>query len=476
MLFNSLQFLLFFPIVTVIYFLIKGNQVRWLWLLLASCYFYMAFIPAYLLILFVVILIDFSAGILIEKSQGSTREVWLIVSLIANIGLLAVFKYFNFLNSNIAQIFSLLHLNYSIPGLAFILPIGLSFHTFQSMSYTIEVYRGNYPAQKNILLYSLYVMFFPQLVAGPIERPFNIFPQFSIFHKFDANRVAAGLKLMVWGFFKKMVIADRLSMFVDEVFNTPKTHHGWSVIIAVFFFAIQIYCDFSGYTDIAIGAARILGINLMTNFNFPYFSKSVNEFWHRWHISLSTWFRDYLYIPLGGSRVVKWRWYYNLFITFLISGLWHGAAWTFIIWGGLHGLAVIFEVLTKKARLRIKEYIGAKIYGLSGAVITFCYVSFAWIFFRASSLENAVLILKNMFNKLGDFHLVTNTFGAPYFKTCILVIFILAAYDFIDSRWKVYTLLEKKPFVFRMLVYNLLVAGVLFLGIYTKQEFIYFQF
>ena len=286
--------------------MIRSNTYRIYWLLLASCYFYMAFIPYYIIILFVVILIDYSAGIKIEKCIGRARRSWLIASLMANIGLLAMFKYYNFFNSNIEQIATLLNWNYGIPYLRLILPIGLSFHTFQSMSYTIEVYKGNYKAEKNLAIYALYVLFYPQLVAGPIERPQNLLPQFRENHRFDYQNVRTGLMMMLWGLFKKIVIADRLSIYVNQVYSNPDKYHGWAVLVAIFFFAFQIYCDFSGYSDIAIGAARVMGIRLMTNFDYPYSAKSISEFWHRWHISLSTWFRDYFYISLGGNRVGKW--------------------------------------------------------------------------------------------------------------------------------------------------------------------------
>ena len=332
MLFNSINFIFFFIIVTFLYFALK-HKYRWFLLLGSSCYFYMAFVPIYILILGFTIVIDYFAGIFLETSRGKKKRLFLLASLIANIGVLCIFKYYNFLNTNLSILLHGAGYQNPIPYLSILLPIGLSFHTFQAMSYTIEVYRGNQKAERNFGIYALYVMFYPQLVAGPIERPQNLIHQFYEKHTFDYSRVVAGLKLMLWGLFKKIVIADRLAIYVNAVYNNPTHHSGITLILATVFFAFQIYCDFSGYSDIAIGAAKIMGFKLMTNFNRPYFSRNISEFWKRWHISLSTWFKDYLYISLGGRRVSIPRWYFNLLFVFLVSGLWHGANWTFLIWG-----------------------------------------------------------------------------------------------------------------------------------------------
>ena len=318
MLFNSFHFVLFFVVVTSLYFVLP-HRFRWFLLLASSCYFYMAFIPVYLLILGFTIIIDYFAGIWLEKTQGKERKYFLIASLIANIGVLAVFKYYNFLNTNLSELLSSIGYINQIPNLSIILPIGLSFHTFQAMSYTIEVYRGNQKAERNFGIYSLYVMFYPQLVAGPIERPQNLIHQFYEKHYFEYARVVEGLKLMLWGLFMKLVIADRLAIYVNAVYNNADQHSGKTLALATVFFAFQIYCDFAGYSNIAIGAAKVMGFKLMTNFNRPYFSRSISEFWKRWHISLSTWFRDYLYISLGGNRVKVQRIYLNLFLVFVIS-------------------------------------------------------------------------------------------------------------------------------------------------------------
>src|SRR6185437_1472294 len=291
MLFNSFAFLVFFIIVTSVYFLLP-HKYRWVWLLAASCYFYMAFVPVYILILGGTIVIDYFAGIWISKSEGKRRKMFLVLSLISNIGVLAVFKYYNFLNENLTFLLHGAGFQNPIPFLSIILPLGLSFHTFQAMSYTLEVYRGNQQVERHFGIYALYVMFYPQLVAGPIERPQNMLHQFHEKHEFDYDRLKSGIALMVWGLFKKMVIADRLGLFVNQAYDNAHEYQGIPLIIATFFFAFQIYCDFSGYSDIALGAARTIGFKLMLNFNYPFISTTVGDYLRRWHISLSTWFND----------------------------------------------------------------------------------------------------------------------------------------------------------------------------------------
>jgi len=400
MLFNSFHFLLFFPIVTIAYFLLP-HRFRWILILSASCYFYMTFIPKYIFILATTITIDYFSGLGLEKLEGNKRKWLLALSIISNIGMLAFFKYFNFANENMLSLAHFIGWNYPIKTLEIILPIGLSFHTFQSLSYTIEVYRGRQKAERHFGYLATYVMFYPQLVAGPIERPQNILHQLHSEQKFDYQRVADGLKWMAWGMFKKVVIADRMALLVDHVYNSPTDHSGPALVFATLAFAIQIYCDISGYSDIALGSAQVMGIKLMKNFDHPYFSKSIPEFWQRWHISLSTWFRDYLYIPLGGNRVTQPRWVLNLFLTFLISGLWHGANWTFVIWGALHGLYIVFFGLTEKfwrqvsSVLRIDRF--QKLANAFSTLVTFSLVTYAWIFFRANNLSDAIYITKGLF-------------------------------------------------------------------------------
>jgi D-alanyl-lipoteichoic acid acyltransferase DltB (MBOAT superfamily) len=393
MLFNSIPFLIFFPVVTLLFFLLP-HAMRWVLLLAASCFFYMFFKPEYILILLFTIIIDYYAGILLENEPDKVRrKKFLILSLVANIGVLAVFKYYNFINGNITGVASLLGFRNPSPDLNMLLPIGLSFHTFQAMSYTIEVYRGHQKAERHFGIYALYVMFYPQLVAGPIERPQNVLHQFYVRQEFNYHNAVHGLNLIVYGLFKKIVVADRLSEYVNQVYGHVENASSLSATLAVCFFSIQIYCDFSGYSDIALGTARFMGFDLMTNFKRPYLAATISEFWSRWHISLSTWFRDYLYIPLGGSRVGKWFWYRNVLIVFLVSGLWHGANWTFIVWGALHGFFNVFGIITTDLRGRLAEVVGLTrlpaLRRLLSQLSVFVLVTFAWIFFRAENFAKA---------------------------------------------------------------------------------------
>ncbi|MCB0338516.1 MAG: MBOAT family protein, partial [Bdellovibrionales bacterium] len=398
MLFNSIEFLIFFPFVALLYFLSPHSK-RWIVLLAASCYFYMAFVPVYILILSFTILIDYFVGRYLEVVEGKRRKQLLVASLFANLGVLFAFKYFEFFSENVNLALQFIGLTQWIPTFKILLPIGLSFHTFQSLSYIIEVYLGRQKAEKHLGYYALYVMFFPQLVAGPIERPQHLLHQLHEKHKPNLDRTIEGLKLIVWGFFKKIVVADRLALFVDEIYGAPQSFSGAPLIIATYFFAFQIYCDFSGYSDIAIGSARILGIDLMQNFRTPYFSKSIAEFWRRWHISLSTWFRDYLYIPLGGNRGSTFMWCRNLLIVFILSGIWHGANWTFAVWGLLHGMFLVCAVGSKRVLSRVRENLYVpSLPGFVKILITFHIVLLSWIFFRANSISDACYVLYHLFS------------------------------------------------------------------------------
>lgn len=336
MLFNSFEFLLFFPIVCVLYFLLGKNKYRNPFLLLASYYFYMNWKPIYAVLILTSTILTYVCGLLVEKNSGEKKkQKWfLISSLVLNFGILFIFKYFNFINESIFIVLSTTGLKWTVPNLDVLLPVGISFYTFQAVGYSIDVYRGTIKAERNFITYALFVSFFPQLVAGPIERAKNLLPQFHSEHHFDADDVIEGIKQMIWGFFMKLCVADVLSSYVDAIYNNVANHNGTSMLLATLFFTIQIYCDFAGYSNIAIGVARVMGYRLMENFKQPYFALNIKEFWRKWHISLSTWFMDYLYIPLGGNRVSYSRHLLNLAITFLISGVWHGANWTFVIWGG----------------------------------------------------------------------------------------------------------------------------------------------
>lgn len=462
MLFNTLLFLFFFLVVTSFYYLLP-YRFRWIWLLAASCYFYMYFKPSYILIILFTIVVDYIAGILIERSKGKNRKRFLLASLAANIGVLAFYKYFNFLAENINWV-STTFKGPQIPLLNFILPIGLSFHTFQAMSYTIEVYRGNQKAERHFGIYSLYVLFYPQMVAGPIERPQHILPQLHRENIFNSKNLVTGIFLMAIGLFKKVVIADRLGLYVDPVFSNPHAHSALDLLVATYFFAIQIYCDFSGYSDIAIGAALTLGIELMRNFNMPYLSQNISEFWKRWHISLSTWFRDYVYFPLGGSRKKFSITFINLLIVFMISGLWHGANWKYLVWGLIHGLLLIVYQVLNKLKIELKGFTYLKWF------VTFNLVCLAWIFFRANSVADAFYIISKIFSVGGFYYSSAYIMHLHEIYYCILVIIglLTAEWYFRNSR----EMSGSK----KMLLTAALAIGCYFLGIFNEAQFIYFQF
>jgi alginate O-acetyltransferase complex protein AlgI len=499
-LFNSIQFCLFFPIVTALYFALP-HRFRWALLLAASCTFYMAFVPVYILILGFTIVVDYFAGILIEDAAGPKRRVLLACSLVANIGVLFVFKYYNFFTANVDALAHALHWNYSLPVLRMVLPIGLSFHTFQAMSYTIEVYRGKQKAERHFGIYSLYVMFYPQLVAGPIERPQNLLEQFHTEYAFDYRRVTDGLRLMAWGMFKKVVIADRLAATVNLVYSEPGKHQGMPLVIAMYFFAIQIYCDFSGYSEIALGSAEVMGFKLMKNFDRPYASQTVAEFWRHWHISLSTWFRDYLYTPLreraaGSSvdhrsipmdtlsaRLLRYR---DLSIVFLVSGLWHGANWTYVIWGALHALYLVGELVTKDARKKLVNVLGLerfpRLLKVWRIFVVFHLVTIAWVFFRAKTVADALHVLlaagrglsvRSIFSADLAAKLAT---GRIALLTSIALIAFLFAVEHVQSKGRLRTWIDGQPTWLRWGLYYGVAAAVLFFGEYKSQEFIYFQF
>lgn len=485
--FNSVQFLLFFPLVTSLYFVLP-HRLRAILLLLASYGFYMAWRPEFVILILGLTLVDYCAGLLIGRARGKARRLrFLLISLAANLGILFFFKYFNFFNDSLRGLFGILGQEYPIRALDIILPLGISFHTFQTMAYTIEVYMGRQKPEKNLLMFALYVAYFPQLVAGPIERPANLLPQFRARVSFDYERVTSGLKLMLWGMFKKVVIADNLAIFVDRVYNHPREFGGISLIIATVFFAFQIYCDFSGYTDIAIGAAQVMGHRLMENFRRPYFSKSVPEFWRRWHISLSGWFRDYVYIPLGGSRVAVSRRYANLAAVFLLSGLWHGANWTFVVWGALHGFFMVMSLATSTWRAAACRFVGlerfpALLKALQVAT-TFSLVCFAWIFFRANNIHDAWYIATHLFAGWGqalDFsglkYAVSMGMGLRNLALPAFAIGLMEAAHVAQRRGSVRGAIARWPVYVRWPVYLAMIMMVLNLGVPYEIPFIYFQF
>ncbi|MEO8512352.1 MAG: MBOAT family O-acyltransferase [Ignavibacteria bacterium] len=430
----------------------------------------MAFVPIYILILGFTIVIDYFAGILLEEKKGKTRKIYLIASLCANIGVLAIFKYYNFFNQNLNDFLGLLDSSTPLPTLSILLPIGLSFHTFQAMSYTIEVYRGNQKAERSFGIYALYVMFYPQLVAGPIERPQNLLHQFYEKHYYDFERIKSGMMMIAFGMFKKVVIADRVSIVVDHAFGNINSQNSLTILVAIILYAIQIYCDFSGYSEIAVGTAKVMGFTLMDNFNAPYFSQSIAEFWKRWHISLSTWFKDYLYIPLGGNRVPVRQWFFNLFLVFLISGLWHGANWTFIIWGGLHGVYLIAGILKEKYFPSfMKKFASFPAATYIRMLVTFALVDFAWIFFRASDFNHALQIIKKLF--VFSFDGVLN-FGLNDNE----MIFSFALIILLFFKEKFFLKIDTSNTKVFAIVFVAIVFSCYLFGVFGQKQFIYFQF
>ena len=480
MLFNSLTFLIFFVAVVFLYYVLPYKYSR-IMLFFASCIFYMWWNPIFIFLIMGVTAINYLSAIFIEKYKKQKKFILALVMLF-NFGQLIFFKYLNFFSNCITYMLSLVKIETCIPEFSVILPMGISFFTFQAASYTIDVYTGKYPAEKSFFKVALFITFFPQLVAGPIERADRLLKRLFEKHSFKLSNLSEGIKLMLMGYFKKVVISDRASILVDAVYNSPTDYKGLSLIIATLFFTVQIYCDFSGYTDIAIGCARVMDIDLMKNFDRPYFATSIKDFWRRWHISLSTWFRDYLYIPLGGSRCSVLRKYFNILVTFFVSGLWHGANITFVLWGGLHGIYQIIGDIKDKYILK-----GRKIDALVPLkiIITFCLVSFAWIFFRANSLSDATYIIKNLFSDIasyGDLQYVYEVLRGFSLKTYEMLILVYACVflffsDMISFKYDIHTLLKKTGFPIRFAYYYVLIIFILAGGVFTNGgQFIYFQF
>jgi alginate O-acetyltransferase complex protein AlgI len=480
MLFNSIEFAIFFPLVSAIFFSFSRQQWRVRWLLVASCVFYMAFIPAYIAVLLVTILIDYYAGMYIDRVDGRKKTALLVVSVISTCTVLFIFKYFNFFVASFIGAAGLFGWHPSPILVKIILPIGLSFHTFQSLSYVVEVYRGRQRPEHDLVVYATYVMFFPQLVAGPIERPQNLLHQFREWHPFNYADVTTGLRRMAWGFFKKLVVADRLALYVNDVYGAPRNYNGLQLTLATLFFAYQIYCDFSGYSDIAIGAAQVLGFRLMENFNTPYYSLSVSEFWRRWHISLSTWFRDYVYIPLGGSRGSSRRHIINLLLTFGISGLWHGANWTFLVWGLLNGVYLVAGTFTQSWRDRIFAALGLSTDSFVRKAImlvsTFLLICLGWIIFRAHNIEDAIYIFAHLTRNWSLGTVSTPQFLARQLPVAVLSIVALECGQLFGARVRLPSLLVRMPFAIRWPLYAGFVILVVMFGIYRQTQFIYFQF
>jgi alginate O-acetyltransferase complex protein AlgI len=514
MVFNSLAFLLFFPFVAVVYFFMTMqialqhkalcNTLSQIFLLAASLFFYGYWNPAYLGLITISITVTWISGLLMEGRDIRQKQLILAGSLTINLAILFFFKYYHFA---VDSVHFLVRNRIDFPSFNVLLPVGISFYTFQALGYSIDVYYGRVMAERNFITYALFVTFFPQLVAGPIERTGNLLPQFKANHEFDYDRVTSGLRLAAWGMFKKVVVADRLAIYVNGVFGNPSAYPATSLALAVFFFAFQIYCDFSGYSDIAIGCARVLGFNLMVNFRQPYFSCTIAEFWRRWHISLSTWLKDYLYIPLGGNRKGEFRHGINLLITFILSGLWHGAAWHFVAWGALHGLFQLVGRSTAQLRNAIGLIFGlpekSRIRKAIQVCITFILVCFAWVFFRANTIGDAFLIIAKL-AKLPDdvkgyvlelsqngiigtvrdmFQLGTPDgqhpiadFGLTSFGLSGISIAILFINDVLLRKTLDGTIIKQKTLVLRWTGYYALILAILFSWNQGSPQFIYFRF
>ena len=482
MLFNSIDFFVFLPIVFLVYWVLNKNlRLQNIWLLMASYVFYGWWDWRFLSLIFLSTVVDFIVGQLIFESRSKQkRKGFLWFSIIFNVGLLAFFKYCNFFVDSFIDTFSFFGVSivYSWT-LNIILPVGISFYTFQTMSYSLDIYKGKMEPTKDFISFATFVSFFPQLVAGPIERASNLLPQILDQRKFMKEQATQGIKLILWGLFKKVAIADALAPMVDDIFVNASDYPSSTLLLGAIFFGFQIYGDFSGYSDIAIGTAKLFGIELMSNFKFPYFSRNIAEFWRRWHISLSTWFRDYLYIPLGGSKTKRSMVIRNIFLIFLVSGFWHGANWTFIAWGGLHALLFIPVFLTKNNRKYVNTTIGQTRILLTFKEIiqigvTFFTVSITWIFFRAESLSLALEYIKGIFFEL-SFETYSHPFGYRMIDYFILLL-IFVVYEF----W--IRMDERNPFPFksrpvRFVAYFLVVFGLmLFFDSGIDRSFIYFQF
>jgi len=477
MLFNSIEYALFLPVVFSIYWYVLRNKLKAqnFFLFAASSVFYGWWDWRFLFLLYFSASIDFATAYFIDKSENKTRRKnLLLITLVSNLTILGFFKYFNFFADSFAVVLAKLHMHASVSTLKIVLPVGISFYTFQSIAYVVDVYRKQLKASDNYIEFMAFISFFPQLIAGPIERATHLLKQMQTERRFDYNYAVSGLRLMLYGFFKKVVIADNLSKFVDQVYGQPNDYTGVTPIIATLFFAVQIYCDFSGYSDIAIGTARLFGFDLMKNFRTPYFATSLKEFWQRWHISLSTWFRDYLYIPLGGNRVSTPRKYFNLFITFVLSGLWHGANFTFIIWGAIHGGIMVAEDF-------LKENTNLKPSKLIGWITTFIIVIYAWVFFRAANLTDAITISKNMFLP-GTLAQVKLLLIQVYYSWIFVMVMGLCLVFFMLCELAIYNqkhsgLFVQLPKAARFAFYYLLVLLIVFVGLNdSAPNFIYFRF
>lgn len=474
MLFNSFTFLLFFPIAALFYYVLP-HKLRGTYLLLVSYGFYMNWNPTYALLLAGITLVSYFSALgmsrlsRLENKESQSKKV-LVASIVLCLLPLIVFKYFNFINGSVFALLQAFGMRIPMPDFKWLLPVGISFFTFKVISYLVDVYKGRIEPERNLGIYALYVSFFVDLAAGPIDRAEKLIPQLKTKHNFVPEQVVKGLRLMLWGYFMKVVVADRLTLYVDPVFNHLDSHSGISVLLAAVFFSIQIYCDFGGYSFIAIGCGKVMGFDLMTNFERPYMATSVTDFWRRWHISLSTWFRDYVYIPLGGNRCSKLRNRINLLVTFTVSGLWHGANWTFVIWGFLNGVFQVFGKMWKKSGSKQKVYKGSE--RAWNIFITFVLMTVAWTFFRANNVEDAIQALGMMCVPTGSLY-IPQTSLLVYILMGMAVLLVCDVLQEMHGR---HPLLENKSVVVRFASYLLLIVLILTVGVFDGGQFIYFQF
>ena len=493
MIFNSVSYLIFFPIVVLLYFALP-YKLRNTWLLIVSYYFYMNWNAKYALLLAGSTIVTFICSLLVEHFKNHDRQIlakWSLAgSFLINIGILFLFKYSGFFAENINRLMEAIGRGGRIQAFDVVLPVGISFYIFQALSYTMDVYRGEIKATKNLPEYALFVSFFPQLMAGPIERSKNLLLQFREKHTFDVDRVRSGLLTMLWGLFMKIVIADNLSVIVTSVYENYLSYTGVEILLATALFAFQIYCDFGGYSYIAIGSARVLGFKLMDNFDCPYLAISVNDFWKRWHISLTSWFRDYLYIPLGGNRKGKVRKYINIMIIFLVSGLWHGANWTYVVWGGLNGLYLVAEQVSEPLRCKVRDFFRVDVsrfsYRFFSGLWTFILVDFSWMFFRAESFSQVFGMLRQIkanfgFSRLFGYAIANWGLDSATLLALLIAFMLLFLVD--TCRYKGINLNAKvlsQGAPFRYVVYGGLLLMIMFFGIYgyeyAQTAFIYFQF